>query len=313
MWPTLQTVFQKTKKPAASKELLVETLRNEIDKTKTLCKYSTTKNKNTAVNVFEHFINEVLHSTITIHNVDADHIKAFELWALKSNKPSTVALHMRCLRSIFNRINGSGTELFKHVRTGNCQTEKRAVSEETINKLAKLSLRKHSPVAMARDIFLMCFYGMGIPLIDVVYMKKSQYKNGFITYFRQKTHHKVKVKVSPQLEKIIKSVSSDSSPYLLPILDSDDEEVKHKQYRRFYQQYSRNLSKLSMLLGKDVHLTSYVARHSWASIAYKKGVNINLIAQALGHANTNITYAYIKEIDDSLLNDANMIVLRAVQ
>lgn len=312
--PDIRTFLSLIRNMATGEEPIVERLRREIEATRGLCQYNTTRNKTTAVNTFERFISEAKpHRPITIRNLSADHIKAFECWALRSCKPSTVALHMRCLRSLVNRINGQGIMLFRHVRTGNCQTEKRAVSEETINRLAHLQLRPKSPLAVARDIFLLCFYGMGIPLIDVVFMKKSQIQGGYITYFRKKTHRKVRIRVCPELERIVSTLGNHDSPFLLPILTTDDGERQRRQYQYFYLRYSKELALLSTMLGGGVRLTSYVARHSWASIAYRNNVSINIIAQALGHANTNITYAYIKEIDNQLLDDANLTVLEAVR
>ena len=168
-------------------------------------------------------------------------------------------------------------------------------------------------MAFARDIFLFCFYSMGIPLIDAAHLKKSQLKNGRITYYRHKTHRMVSIEVVPELAELLKRLTHENSPYLLPILTSEDETEKKKQYKRFYQRYRRALIKLSAILGDDIHLTSYVARHSWASIAYKNGISINIIAQALGHANTDITLAYIKELDNSLLHEAVRIVCQVTR
>jgi len=75
----------------------------------------------------------------------------------------------------------------------------------------------------------------------------------------------------------------------------------------------RALRGISIKIGGTHRLTSYTPRHSWASIAYQKGVNINVIARALGHANANITLIYIKEISDPQLENANHIVMQAIQ
>lgn len=292
---------------------LIERLRKEIDAARSQCSYSTHKNRITAVNFFEQYIVDSKLSRITLKHLTPELIKALERWALdKGYKPGYVALHMRCLRSLINRINGRGHELFRQINTGNCQTEKRAVSEETIKQIRELKLPDNSNLAQARDIFLFCFYGMGIPLVDTVMLKKSQLHDGHLIYNRCKTNRMVKIPVCPELQQLLERLSPKDSPYLLPVITDNRTDIM-RQYKRFYQRYMRSLSKLEKMISTDCHLTSYTPRHSWASIAYKHGISINEIAQALGHSNANITYHYVMELSSSQLAIANNKVLMAVQ
>ena len=293
-------------------ETLVSRLRQEVSDTQNQCKPSTHKNRITAVNTFERFLNE--HGPIALDDLTPDHIKTFERWASdNAMAPGYVSLQMRALRALFNRINGRGNELFKHVRTANCQTEKKAVSQEVVRQIKELELPDGSKISRYRYVFLFCFFAMGIPLIDAVMLRKSQLKDGYITYQRQKTKRQVRIKIGPDLEQLLKRLTPKDSPYLLPILTSTDSIQVRKEYKRFYQRYMRGLKRISAMIGGDHHLTSYTPRHSWASIAYQKGVNINVIARALGHANANITLIYIKEISDPQLENANQIVMQAIQ
>lgn len=306
----LRCVFSKKRKSTPIS--IISQLRQTIDETQKLCKQSTHKNNVTAVNTFERFMQQT-GSTITVDSLTADHIRAFERWALdQGQRTSYVALHMRCLRLLINRINGRGHELFRQINTGNCQTEKRAVSEETIKQIRELKLPDNSNLALARDIFLFCFYGMGIPLVDAVMLKKSQLHDGHLIYNRCKTNRMVKIPVCPELQQLLERLSPKDSPYLLPVI-TDNRTDNMRQYKRFYQRYMRSLSKLEKMISTDCHLTSYTPRHSWASIAYKHGISINEIAQALGHSNANITYHYVMELSSSQLAIANNKVLMAVQ
>lgn len=301
------------KKNRTASYCLVNRLREEIELTRLQCKASTNKNKITAVNTLDRFIREKELDYLTVGSITTDHIKAFERWALDGNyKPNYVALHMRCLRSLFNHINGSGNVLFKHVRTTNCQTEKRAVSETVMKRIMEMPLPDGSSLAQARDVFLFCFLCMGMPLIDAALLKKKQFKGGYISYRRQKTGRQVRFKVGNQLQLIIHRLSTSDSPYLLPIITSSNRSEAQRQYQRFYQRYMRALQEIARKIGGDTHLTSYTPRHTWASIAYKCNVGINVIAQALTHANTNITYSYIKELCDGQLDAANAIVIQTI-
>lgn len=301
------------KKNRTASYCLVNRLREEIELTRLQCKASTNKNKVTAVNTLDRFVREKELDYLTVGSITADHIRAFERWALDEGfKPNYVALHMRCLRALFNRINGSGKELFKHVRTTNSQTEKRAVSETVIKHLREMTLPVGSTLDLARDVFLFCFLCMGMPLIDAAFLKKSQYSGGYICYIRQKTNRMVKIKVGYELQQLIQRLSADNSPYLLPILTSVKYNEAMRQYKRFYQRYRRSLQQIAARMGGDVRLTSYTARHTWASIAYTLGIDINTISQALAHASTRITDVYIKELCNSRLYAANEAVLNAI-
>ena len=303
------------KKKQASTPSLIDLLRQTTDRLRPLCSNSTHKNRVTAVNNFEKYLLQASRndSPITVRNITAADVKAYELWAFEQGfNEGYISLNMRSLRVLFNHINNSGTELFKLVRTSNCQTKKRAVSEDTIKQIRQLKLQEGTNLELARDIFLFCFHGMGIPLIDAIQLKKSQLKGNEITYHRQKTKRMVTITVNEELKDILNHLAPKDSPYLLPVLTTEDRTEARRQYKRFYQRYMRALAKLETMLDADCHLTSYTPRHSWASIAYSRGVDINIIAQALGHANSNITYLYIKEINNFLLKKANDIVTKAV-
>lgn len=294
-----------------SNEPFIVKAKEEIEKASCLCSRSTTENRTTALNAFEKFLLEKGDETTTADGLTIDHIKAFEKWQLdRGRKLNYVRCNLRNLRAIINRINGKGTELFGSIRTSNAQTEKRAVEEEIISKLEKSQFPKGSRKDLARDVFLFCFYAMGIPLIDAAHLKKSQYRDGQIVYYRHKTHRQVKIKVAPKLKQIIDRLSCNDSTYLLPILTSEDKDVAGLQYKRFQQNYNRILARISKDLGMESHLTSYTPRHTWASIAFEKGININVISQALGHANTRTTQNYIREISGEQLNEANLMVIQ---
>lgn len=300
------------KKNRTASYCLVNRLREEIELTRLQCKASTNKNKITAVNTLDRFIREKELDYLTVGSITADHIKAFERWALDEGfKPNYVALHMRCMRALFNHINGRGKELFKHVRTTNSQTEKRAVDEQIIKTLREMDLSHEHKLNLARNIFLFTFDCMGMPLIDAVMLKKSQIKGDRIVYRRQKTGRMIEVVLCPHILELINKLPDTQTPYLLPAITTIDSGVSYQQYKRFYQQYMRSLAKISERLGIGYRLTSYTVRHSWASIAYKYDVDVNVIARAYGHANANVTYSYIKEISCTQLDLAEKRVFQA--
>ena len=60
-----------------------------------------------------------------------------------------------------------------------------------------------------------------------------------------------------------------------------------------------------MLFRSEQKLTSYVARHSWASIAKEMGYDVSVIGEGLGHADLATLKVYLDDLDQSVLDDAN--------
>jgi len=282
---------------------LMELLNREMERQKTLVSKSTSDNQKTAVNAFREYLDGC---SLRLSNLEADHIKGFSVWLLRhGKKQNTTACYLRSLRSLLNRFGDYG-QLFKSVRTSNAKTDKRSVSEEVILKLASIPINDKEYDAFARDMFLFCFYAMGMPFVDLAHLKKSQIRNGHIEYYRHKTRQRVRVALNPICRKIICKYSKAGSPFLFPIL----KEQTDKDYRHVLGRYNRALKRLSDYLRLDRPLTSYIPRHSWATIAYKGGVELSAISKVLGHTNPNTTLLYIRELDDSYVDHANKVVLQ---
>lgn len=312
----MPTFFRKT--VSTGKESLIGRLRREIETARLACSNSTTVNRKTAVNALERFFNERLDGgkDITIDTLTPDHIRGFERWhAEKRLTVNYSACNMRNLRTLLNRIvgtegHGRVKELFKDVRTRKSQAQtKKAVDEETIKKLANMEVKIGSFEEKAKDLFLFCLMNRGMPLIDALYLKKSQLRDGRINYYRHKTQTMARPEALPEVMCIIEKYATEESSYLLPFLTSDDPLETEKQYHYFLQKYNRTLRKLAKRISTDCKLTSYTPRHTWASIAHQLGISDNDISQALAHTNTQTTQEYLKNICDEKIDGDNRLVL----
>ena len=75
---------------------------------------------------------------------------------------------------------------------------------------------------------------------------------------------------------------------------------------------NRSLKKIGRLLGLAIPLTTYVARHGWASIAKSKNIPIATISEAMGHDSENTTRIYLASLDTSVVDKANSLILRSL-
>lgn len=282
----------------------------EIERQKLVMSQSTIENYLTALRSFQDYL---LESSTDVC-LDSSLFQHYEHWLHKRMvKPNTISCYMRSLRSLIAKIYGEEERrLFKNVYTGLAATDKRSISTDDINKLRNLQLKDGSFTAVARDLFLFSFYAFGMPFVDMAFLKRSQISDGKLTYYRHKTGQQVTVKIESCMQEIIKRYQKENRLYVFPLIRSTDEQGAYREYQKTLNRYNRTLKRLAEMAAIDHQLTSYVSRHSWASIAYDSNVDLAIISKALGHTNPQHTLIYIRQISDSRLYDANQQILKRV-
>lgn len=208
-------------------------------------------------------------------------------------KPNTLSFYNRNLRALFNRARpGWGTALFKTVFTGNDRTLKRAVPVKVVRKLHERNGLKRCE-QLARDIFLFSLYACGISFVDLAYLRPENIRNGYLTYTRRKTGRQVMVKLTSAMRKILGRYAPESKGFLFPFLNINLSPVQnYGRYCSALTLYNRHLKALG------TSLTSYVARHTWASVAYRDaGSPVPIISAALGHGSERTTRIYLAVLD----------------
>lgn len=279
---------------------------NQAGKKRTAETYSTT------LNSFERF--RAGQGDILLDDVNGTLMTTYETW-LKEHGicPNSISYYMRNLRAIYNRaVDQELTEQqnpFKHVYTGIDKTVKRAVSLNCIRQIRDLKLTRY--MDFARDIFMFSFYTRGMSFIDIAYLKKKDLQNGILSYRRKKTNQQLFVKWEKPMQAIIDKYDTAGTPYLLPII-KDMSKDERKQYKSAEHRVNCNLKKIGNLLGLTIPLTTYVARHGWASIAKSKNIPISTISEAMGHDSETTTRIYLASLDTSVVDKANHIIIKAL-
>lgn len=269
---------------------------------------STKGNYHTAVRSFHRFNKG---NDIALSGITADKVKAYEWWLRKRGVcNNTISCYLRSLRAIYNKGVAKhkvrDAKPFNGVFMGNEPTVKTSLKASELQRLRMLTLSEGSFLAFARDLFLFSFCAMGMPPIDIFYLRYSQVRGGAITYRRQKTGNMVVVPINEQMQVIIDRYRKDSSDLIFPRLGN------YRKYRSFLSQYNRALKALAKKAGIEVPLSSYIPRHSWASIANEKGIPVGIISQALGHSNVGTTQYYLDRVDNSVMKKTNEYLMEAV-
>ncbi|MDR0680413.1 MAG: site-specific integrase [Dysgonamonadaceae bacterium] len=248
---------------------------------------------------------------ISLDKLDGDLMQRYEIFLKQSGMlKNTVSCYMRSLRSAYNQAVKQGlTEQrnpFANVYTGIDKTIKRAVNEDVILKLKNLDLAGNTCLAFARDLFLFSFYMRGISFVDMANLRKSNVQNGYIVYFRSKTRQMLTVKIEPCMQEIISRYEAQTvDDYLLPIFTAANR-IHASQLRN----YNKRLRRISETLGLDKPISSYVSRHTWATIALRRGIPIEIISESMGHENEATTRIYLASLGQAVVDRANAEIIR---
>ena len=131
-----------------------------------------------------------------------------------------------------------------------------------------------------------------------------------MTYSRHKSKQLIRIAVTPQMQGLIDKYKTENE-YLFPII-SGEYASGYKQNRLALGRINRHLKKIGQQLVLPIPLTTYCARHSWATIARDKNVPLAFISEALGHDNEQTTRIYLDSIRTSVVDDANRMIIEGL-
>jgi len=248
---------------------------------------------------------------ILIDKIDNDLLLKYETCLKnKGMLKNSISCYMRALRSIYNQAVKKGLSTqkrpFSNTYTGVDKTIKRAVNEKIIIQLKNMDLANNLALALTRDMFMLSFYLRGISFVDMANLKTNNLKNGYITYIRSKTKQTLTIKMEDCMNEIVTRYSKQTiDDYLLPIYTPQNHD--HASHLRTY---NKRLKRISNLLGLEKPLSSYVTRHSWATMALRKGIPIEIISESMGHENETTTRIYLASLGQSVVDEANAEIIK---
>ena len=249
--------------------------------------------------------------------IDVDWLTKYEKWLKsKNNRETTISLLFRTLRSAYNkaidakcaRRSDYPFDEYK-INKFDTSTHKRAIAKTEVVKFMKDApdLGKRHYVQLSKDIFIFSYLCGGINFTDIANLTTANIVNGRLEYVRQKTHKKIKIGIPSEAMKIIEKYTSESKGYLFPILDKNIHKTPLQRQNRIHKilaKVNKNLKLLAAELGIEDTVTTYVARHSFATILKKSGVNIAIISEALGHSDLATTQIYLDSFDNEQIDNA---------
>ena len=250
--------------------------------------------------------------------IDITWLNKYERWLRsKGNEETTMSLMFRTLRSTYNkaikakcaRKSEYPFDEFK-INKFDVSTQKRAIAKTEILKYTKdvRPIGKRQYIQLSKDIFMFSYLCGGINFTDIANLTKANIIEGKrLHYIRQKTGKLIKIGLSEEAMKIIERYATESKGYLFPILNANLHKTPLQKQNRIHKILGKvniNLKLIAAQLGVEGNLTTYVARHSFASVLKKSGVNIALISEALGHSDIATTQIYLDSFDNEQVDAA---------
>ena len=248
----------------------------------------------------------------SFEEIDLKWLTGFETFCAQTATKNARNIHLRNIRAVFN--NAIDYEIttaypFRRFKIRPEATRKRALSVEELRKLFAYPVETYAEIY--RDMFKLMFMLIGINTVDI-HQLKSISKEGRVEYKRAKTGRLYSIRVEPEAMELIEKYKGEKG--LLCIADrwSNSQNFRHqcnKALQRIGEMERKGRGGKKIITSEFPEITTYWARHSWATIAYSIGVSKDVIAQALGHSDGHdTTNIYINE-DLSKIDEANRRVL----
>ena len=258
---------------------------------------------------------------IQMNEIDLTFLRDFELFLRKiGNTNNSIATKFAIFKAAYNKALSEGLFIhksnpFSKYKVGSLwtKTRKRAITKEDVQRLAELEIESENRFSyrdFARDIFLFSYYTAGINFTDIASLRYCDIINGRISYSRNKTQKLLSFRLMPTAMAIIEKYSRSehsSEDYIFPILDKQVHITPQQIFNRTHKvlrKVNRELKVLGEMIGLQMPLTTYVARHTYATVLKRSGVNIAIISESLGHSDLSTTQIYLDSFENSQIDEA---------
>lgn len=250
-------------------------------------------------------------------------ISKYEEWFYERDvKMNSVFVFLRTFKTLINNAKKAGLtkndfDPFKDIsftKFRRIKTSKRAITKEEINAIIKLELPEGSAISDARNYFLFSYYNRGINFIDIAHLRWENIKNNRLTYERKKTKELLTIgMLEPAIDILnyYKRFQDANTNYIFPILNSKYITAKSIDNRidKVLKIVNKNLKLIGTQACIEEKLTTYVARHTYATVLKKSGVPTAIISEALGHESEKTTQIYLDSFENSIIDEASKLII----
>ena len=253
---------------------------------------------------------------LPFNDIDIVWLKKYEAWMLKQGLAiNTIGTRIRHLRAVFNMA------IEHHIIDKECypfhsykvakmsqSPPKRAMSKADIQRVIEYQ-GKTDMERLAIALFTFSYFTAGINFIDMAMLKYENIVDGKLCYIRAKTKKQIIIPLQEKSKEIISNYSASSanrSGYIFPIFSAYHQSGVQKANRlhKVLAKINGVLKHIGEELDLPIKLTTYVARHSFATVLKRAGVSTSIISESLGHSSEKITQIYLDSFENSQIYEA---------
>ncbi|MEI6747806.1 MAG: site-specific integrase [Bacteroidota bacterium] len=258
---------------------------------------------------------------LLLSDFTTDFLKKYAAWMEKEKKsPTTTGIYLRAVRVAYNKAMKKGLVTPEKYPFGKRSDEKfpipnganvkKALTIKQVGDIANCKLEVGSVIRRYRDYWLFCYLANGMNVKDMAQLKYKNIDQDKLTFIREKTRREtasnpkiITVVITHLVARIIKEWGNNPAEpesYIFPILEVGATPVR--QYK-LIQQETKMINTYIAIVAKKVKIkekvTSYVSRHSFATVLKRSGVSTEFIKESLGHSNLATTEKYLAGFEDA--------------
>jgi integrase/recombinase XerD len=251
-------------------------------------------------------------------------LQGYEAWMKEQeNSPTTTGIYCRHLRSVINTAMADGRlskELYPFGKAKDKKFEiptsantKKALTLDDVSAIYNYSCESGNE-EMSRDYWIFLYFCNGLNLADFCRLRWGDVDNGRIIFIREKTTRTRKVKESIHIiiqedaqaimDKWGTKMISKEGYIFSHIEQGMDEQMKQDTVHKLNWVINKYMKRIAETLGINKPVTTYAARHSFATILQNSGAPVAMISKALGHSSIVTTQKYLGSFETDQLKDA---------
>jgi integrase/recombinase XerD len=253
------------------------------------------------------------NKNLTFADITPNELKKYELWMIKNNKSlTTIGIYLRSFRTIYN-LQNIDKSLYPFGEAKNkysiplSRNIKKALTIDEVAKIFQYESVPGTIKEMAKDYWIFLYLCNGMNVKDFCLLKWQNIDNDILTYTREKTKRSrkeskpINVALKPETMEIIKKWGQPSIlknafifPHLSEGLTAEREQAIYKQLTK---QINKYINLICNEIGINKNVTTYFARHSFATVLKRSGAKIEMISELLGHSSVDVTENYLDSFE----------------
>jgi len=272
-------------------------------------KIGTSISYTTAIKSFESYHKNI--ESLTFYDITPKWLAGYQAYMLEQEKSyTTISMYLKTLMAIFNNaiaekdIKASIYPFGKNkYQAPESTSKKRALTQQQI-KILFNAKPKTSKEEIAKSFWFFSYACNGMNMKDIALLKRKDIENDIIRYYRAKTLNtskkkkEIKIFLNSYAKNVIDKYGK-GDEYVFTVVNSKDSATeKHRKIKHFVSFVNRHTNNLAKDAGFDFRISTYWARHSFATLAIRNGASMEFVSEALNHKDMTVTKVYFDGFED---------------